>query len=190
MADPPGRDAPAANAEPAGAPQPAVENRWWVDGNTSAKRRGPTPPNERATPPIVGERMFGVGRFFDQDRAKVRLTDANLTLLREGNPPEDGWAYLPMTEQRSSDEFLERVRRAIRLPRGSRGVLVDSGASLRAIVTGQPFGERVVEMVLGGDCSLDVWARGEWMAERAFRSRERALREASHLVARYLRPSE
>jgi len=189
MANPQGRDGPSGGADP-GAPQPTVENRWWVDGNTSAKRRGPTPANERETPPIIGERLFGVGRGFDQDRAKARLTDSNLNLLREGNPPEDGWAYLSMTEQRSTNDLLERVKRAMRLPRGSRGVLVDSGASLRVIVTGQPFGERVVEVTLGGDSSLDAWTRGEWTAERVFRSRERALREAPHLIARYLRPSD
>lgn len=189
MADPQGRDQQGA-ASDASAPQPQVENRWWVDGNTSTKRRGPTLPSERDTPPIVGKRLFGVGHDFDQDRAKVHLTDANRQLLREGNPPEDGWAYLALTAQRSSEELLARVKRAIRLPRGSRGVLVDSGSSLRAIVTGQPFGERVVEVTIGGESSLDVWIRGEWVAERVFRSRERALREVSHLVARHLRPSE
>jgi hypothetical protein len=189
MADPDGRD-PATPAADPGAAQPTVENRWWVDGNTSAKRRGPTPPSERETPPIVGERMFGVGRGFDQDRAKVRLTESNLNLLREGNPPEDGWAYLQMTEQRSSNELVDRVKRAVRLPRGSRGVLVDSGASLRVIVTGQPFGERVVEITLGGDSALDGWTRGEWTIERVFRSRERALREAPHVLARYLRQGD
>jgi hypothetical protein len=188
MAGPDARDGAAAPGEAAN-PQPTVENRWWVDANTSAKRRGPTPPSERETPPIVG-RLFGVGRDFDQDRAKTRLTDANLQLLREGNPPEDGWVYMPLTEQRSSKEHVERVKRSLRLPRGGRGVLVDSGTSLRAIVTGRPFGERVVEFTLGGDSSLDVWSRGEWIAEKVFRSRERALREAPHLIARYLRPTE
>jgi hypothetical protein len=184
---PDGREpAPATESAPA---QPTVENRWWVDGNTSSKRRGPTPPSERETPPIVG-RLFTVGRDFDQDRAKVRLTDANLHILRESNPPEDAWGYLPMTEQRSSKDFLERVRRALRLPRGSRGVLVDSGTSLRAIATGHPFGDRVVELTLGGDSSLDVWSRGEWMTERVFRSKERALREAPHLLSRYLRAAD
>lgn len=172
-----------------GSEQPTVENRWWVDANTSAKRRGPTPPNERETPPIVG-RLFNVGRDFDPDRAKVRLTDANLQLLRETNPAEDSWAYVAMTEQRSSREMLERVKRALRLPRGGRGVLVDSGTSLRAIATGHPFGDRVVELIFGGDSSLDVWAHGEWVAERVFRSRERALREAPHLLSRYLRSTD
>jgi hypothetical protein len=175
--------------EKGAAAQPTVENRWWVDGNTSSKRRGPTPPSERETPPIVG-RLFAVGRGFDQDRAKVHLTDANLQFLRESNPPEDAWAYLPMTEQRSSKDFLERVKRALRLPRGSRGVLVDSGTSLRAIATGRPFGDRVIELTLGGDSSLDVWSGGEWVAERVFRSKERALREAPHLMSRYLRSTD
>lgn len=183
-----GREA-GAPASPDGGAQPTVENRWWVDANTSTKRRGPLPPNERETPPIVG-RLFNVGREFDQDRAKVRLTDANLHILRESNPPEDDWGYVPMTEQRSSKDFLEKVKRALRLPRGGRGVLVDSGTSLRAIATGRPFGDRVVELTLGGDCSLDVWSNGEWVAERVFRSKERALREAPHLLSRYLRSAD
>jgi hypothetical protein len=177
---------PGSPASEGGGAQPTVENRWWVDGNTTTKRRGPTPPSERETPPIVG-RLFTVGHDFDQDRAKVRLTDANLHILREANPPEDAWGYVPMTEQRSSRDFLEKVQRALRLPRGSRGVLVDSGTSLRAIATGLPFGDRVVELTLGGDSSLDVWSGGEWVAERVFRSKERALREAPHLLSRYLR---
>jgi len=188
MARPDGREPGSGTPTEGGAP-PTVENRWWVDANTSAKRRGPTPPGERETAPIVG-RLFDVGRDFDQDRAKARLTDSNLHLLRESNPPEDAWAYLPMTQQRSSRDLLERVKRALRLPRGGRGVLVDSGTSLRAIATGRPFGDRVVELTLGGDSSLDVWSRGEWVAERVFRSRERALREAPHLLSRYLRASE
>jgi len=167
--------------------KPTVENRWWVDTGTSGKRRSPTPTSQRVPPPIVGERLFGVGRDFDQDRARARLTDFNLNLLREANPPEDGWAYLAMNSQRSPEEYLERVRRMIRLPRGARAVLVDAGTSVRAIFTGKPFGDRIVELNLGGDSSLDAWRNGEWIAERAFRSRERALREASHLVARYLR---
>ena len=190
MAQPRDRAEPAGPAGDKDAAKPTVENRWWVDSGTANKRRSPTPPAERPTPPIVGDRFFAVGRDFDQDRAKVRLTDSNLNLLREGNPPEDGWAYLAMTEQRSPEDYLERVRKAIRLPRGSRAVLVDSGASVRAVFTGKPFGERVVELTLGGDSSLDVWSRGEWVSERVFRSRERALREASHLVARYLRPAD
>lgn len=185
MAGPPSRsDAPPVAAETAEA-KPTVENRWWVDSGTAGQRRAV--PAERPEPPIVGERLFGVGRDFDQDRARTRLTDSNLNLLREGNPPEDGWSYLPMTEQRSPKDLVERVKRAIRLPRGSRAVLVDSGNSLRAIVTGQPVGERLVELRLGGDASLDAWSRGEWVAERVFRSRERALREASRLIARHLR---
>ncbi|MEW6271783.1 MAG: hypothetical protein AB1689_21075 [Thermodesulfobacteriota bacterium] len=191
MAEP--RDQPPPGGASGGgqdAAKPTVENRWWVDSGTPNKRRSPTPTSERPAPPIVGDRFFAVGRDFDQDRARARLTDANLNLLREANPPEDGWGYLAMTEQRSPEEYLERIRRAIRLPCGSRAVLVDSGSSVRAIFTGKPFGEQVVELTLGGDSSLDVWRRGEWVTERAFRSRERALREASHLVARHLRPTE
>jgi hypothetical protein len=178
---------PAAAPQP---PKPTVENRWWVDSATAKDRRGggsAEGSSRQAVAPIVGARLFGVGRDFDQDRARSRLTDSNLNWLREANPAENEWAYLAMIAERSPRELIERVKRAIRLPRGARGVLVDSGSSLRVIVTGKPIGERIAELTLGGDSSLDAWVQGEWVQEKPFRSRERALREASAFIARFLR---
>ena len=66
---------------------------------------------------------------------------------------------------------------------------LDSAALARLLPHRFPFLliDRVVELTLGGDSSLDVWSRGEWVTERVFRSKERALREAPHLLSRYLR---
>lgn len=171
---------------PSDAPKPAVENRWWVDSSTAKRARSGEPAAAPAPGRIVGERLFRVGRDYDQDRARSHLSDSNLGWLREGNPPEDGWAYLSLTDNRSRDDFLTRVKQAIRLPRGARGVLVDSGSSLRVITTGSPVGERICELSLAGDSSFDAWVKGEWVCERVFRGRDRALREAPGLVARYL----
>jgi hypothetical protein len=184
-------DATAAGSEVAGqesadAP-PAVENRWWVDTGGKRDRQAKAASRDEEGAPIVGALFFAVGREFDQDRARANLTDTNLNLIREANPAEGTWGYLPMTEERSSPELLEKVRRALKLPKWARGVLVDSGTSVRAIASGTPVGERIVELSLGASSCFDAWAAGEWVREKAFRSRDRALREGGRLLVRYLR---
>lgn len=175
--------------EPAEDEKPAVENRWWVDsGTTKGRSTTPsTPSEEDGTGPIVGDRFFAIGRGFDQDRAQKTLTDSNLNLIREANPDDGQWAYLCMIEDKSSPERLAKVRRMLRLPKWARGVLVDAGTSIRAIATGDPVGENIVELTIGSQSSFDAWADGEWVREKVFRSRERALREGSRLIVRYLK---
>ncbi|MBM4270420.1 MAG: hypothetical protein FJ144_28080 [Deltaproteobacteria bacterium] len=181
--DPPGDPAP----EGENADRAAVENRWWVDtGKREARGSGARATSGEGAP-IVGDRFFAVGRGFDQDRARSALTDSNLNLIREANPSEGTWAYLSMIEDKSPEERIAKVRRMLRLPRWARGVLVDAGTSIRAIATGDPVGERIVELTLGSQSSFDAWANGEWVREKVFRSRERALREGAGLIVRYLR---
>jgi len=163
--------------------RPTVENRWWVDQGKEARGGGPV---ERPAP-AFGKVFFRSGDGFDQDRARLRLTDSNLKWLEETNPPENGWAYVQVLDgERTSEARIERVKGAFRLPPGGRGVLVDSGVSLRAIVTATPPGERLLELRLGDDASLDVWVHGEWVREAVFRGFEDALRRAPALVREYL----
>ena len=163
--------------------RPTVENRWWVDQGKEARGGGPV---ERP-PPAFGKVFFRSGDGFEQDRARLRLTDSNLKWLEETNPPANEWAYVQVLEgERTPDARIERVKGAFRLPPGGRGVLVDSGVSLRAIVTASPPGERLLELRLGDDASLDVWVHGEWVREAVFRGFDDALRRAPALVREYL----
>jgi hypothetical protein len=165
---------------------PAVENRWWVDSGSSKETRRSTPSTE-GDRPVLGERIFRIGKGFDQDRARSQLTDSNLNLLREANPAEGAWAYMDLIEDKSPPDLVAKVQRMLRLPKWARGVLVDAGTSIRAIATGDPFGERIIELTLGAQSSFDAWAHGEWVREKVFRSRDRALREGPGLIVRYLK---
>lgn len=170
--------------------KPAVENRWWVDAGAKKKKNGAhaTPrPDSTEGGPIVGGRFFEVGHGFDEDRAQKRLTDSNLNFIQEANPQEGTWAYLTLAGDKSPPERLAKVKRMLRLPKWARGVLVDAGTSIRAIATGDPVGERIVELTIGSQSSFDAWSSGEWVREKVFRSRERALREGSGLIVRYLK---
>jgi hypothetical protein len=90
------------------------------------------------------------------------------------------------SDQQVPEGRIERVRKMLPLPRGGRGVLVDSGNALRAIITGHPSGERLVEVRLGEESSFDAWVRGEWVREVLFRDFDQAVRRVPGLVREYL----
>jgi hypothetical protein len=162
--------------------RPTVENRWWVDQGKDASGR----PIERP-PAQFGGRFFRTGDGFEQERARIRLTDSNLKWFEETNPPADGWAVVRMLgAERLAEARIERAKKVLPLPAGGRGVLVDSGTSLRAILTGQPVGERLIEIRLGDESSFDAWVHGEWVREELFRDLEDAHRRAPALVREYL----
>src|SRR5512140_403533 len=126
---------------------PAVENRWWVDTGKAAERARATKPAER---PPVGSRFFDIGYAFDQEHARARLSDINVKFLEEARPGPGEWVTICMVPtERVPPAQIERVKGRLALPPGARGVIVDSGRSVRFIVTGEPVGERILEFTLG-----------------------------------------
>ena len=81
------------------------------------------------------------------------------------------------------------MKSAFPIPPGGRGVIIDSGTSVRLIMTGDPSGERLVEVRLGDESSFDAWVQGEWVGEALFRNFDEALRRAPALVHEYLATS-
>jgi hypothetical protein len=161
----------------------SLENRWWVDQGKDGQ------PLERP-PAQFGQRFFRTGAGFDQDRAQRRLTDLNLKWFQEAQPEPGGWAVLHLLEkERFPAQRLDKIRNALPVPPKGRGVLVDSGDSVRAIITGEPVGERLVEVRLGAESSFDAWVHGEWVREALFRSFDEGLRRSPALVREYLMTS-
>lgn len=170
-----------ADAEPKG---PTVENRWWVDTGKPTEPAKVVPKAER---PPIGSKFFDIGYEFDQEHAKQRLTDLNLKLLEEGAAQADEWRLLRMVPNESVPAAqVERIKRRLPLPPGARGVIVDSGRSVRFVMTGDPIGERVLEFTLGEESSFDCWIRGDWVREELFRDLDDALRKARPYVEQYL----
>jgi len=81
---------------------------------------------------------------------------------------------------------VNKVKAALPVPKDGRAVLVDSGDALRAIITGHPVGQRLVEVRVGRDSSFDAWVDGEWVCERAFRDADDCLRRTPRLVRDFL----
>jgi hypothetical protein len=160
--------------------RPSLENRWWVDQGKDGQ------PLERP-PAKFGNGFFRTAAGYQQDRAQRRLTDLNLKWFDEARPEPGGWAVLHLLErERFPPQRLDKVRNALPVPPNGRGILVDSGDSVRAIITGEPIGERLVEVRLGDESSFDAWVHGEWVREALFRSFDEGLRRSPGLVREYL----
>jgi hypothetical protein len=158
----------------------SLENRWWVDQGKDGQ------PLERP-PAQFGNTFFRTGVGFQQDRAQRRLTDLNLKWFDEAQVEPGGWAVLHLLDkQRFPVQRLDKVKAALPVPPAGRGILVDSGDSVRAIITGAPLGERLVEVRLGDESSFDAWVQGEWVREAVFRNFDEGLRRSPHLVREYL----
>ena len=165
---------------------PTVENRWWVETGRIAEAARAVPKSER---PPVGSRFFDIGYEFDQEQATQRLTDLNLEFLGEVQPEPNEWRLIRTVPNESVPPGdIGRIKRRLLLPPGLRGVIVDSGRSVRFIIMGDPVGERVREFALGETSSFDCWIRGDGVREELFRDLDDALRKARPFVGRYLGP--
>jgi hypothetical protein len=189
MADPRGRKPPKEKTDTQG----SLHTRWWIDQGKPRERSRPGPPEKGVTDvsaekAVAGTSFFSAGVGYDQETARSRLTDLNLKLLEEGSPPPDGWGILQMTPDRFPSRTFEQIKRTVPLKPGMRALAVDSGVSLRVILTGTPPGQRLLELRFGEESSFDAWVHGEWVEEAVFSSLREALKTAAAFVTRYLPP--
>ncbi|MGE0824707.1 MAG: hypothetical protein AB7G75_07245 [Candidatus Binatia bacterium] len=154
---------------------------WWVERLRSRER---LKPEDREV--LVGATFFRSVEGYDQEQATRNLTDLNLKLLTDANPAPGEWGYVALVDERSPEAEIERVKRALPLPPEAHAVLVDSGLSLRAIVSGTPVGERLLEFNFIDEASFDCWIRGEWIREEVYRGKRELLRRAAGLLRKYM----
>jgi hypothetical protein len=163
---------------------PAVKDRWWVEtGDKRRERAAATPP-----PTPVGSNFYRSGIGFNQETARSRLTDLNLKLLMQANPPEGGWGYVQLAETACPERERERIKEQVAMPPYARAVLVDCGRSVRVLLTGTPLGQRILDLTLGDNPSFDCWIDGEWVREEVFRDSRSALAALRRYIPEYLSP--
>ena len=104
----------------AGADTPGskLQERWWVDeGKPRERAPRPLPPEV-----VAGASFYRVAAGYSQEVARSRLTDLNLKLLQEGNPPPNGsneyWTPLGMKKSVGGGCAIDQV------PMSATGVAV------------------------------------------------------------------
>lgn len=189
MSDPDKPDAGAATPEAkgsAGDREAAVQEvKWWIDTGT---RRQPETA-ERVHEGVIERWAFELLKDYRQEQALQNIVDINGQALRELANHEDRWVYLSLGVGEFPLKRLNHIKDSLRMPRHARALAIDAGYSVRVLITGNPPGEKVLDINLTEAPSLDYWINGELVEEQLFRSLEDALKRLRNSIHRYLRRS-
>lgn len=171
-------------ADPKGT-TPEEEAKWWID-------RGPVKEREKNTQlgrGVIEQWVYGLLKDYSQDQAVRNVVDINPRTLKEFLMPAGEWGYLSLGVGKYPDKDLARIKRAIPLPSHARALVIDAGYSVRVMITGEPIGEKLVDINFTEGPSVDYWRSGELVEEWLFPNVEETLKKIRKLLPTYLEPT-
>jgi hypothetical protein len=164
--------------------QPFEETKWWIDRGPLKEREKPAEPAKG----IIEKWAYELLKGYNQDQAAKNLVDINPRLLRELSVSAGQWGYLSLEVGTYPPEKLNKIKNGLPLPPGGRGIVIDAGYSVRIVITGEPIGERYIDINFTDSPSLDYWVNGQLVEERTFSNIGEALKRIRSNLARYLEP--
>jgi hypothetical protein len=162
------------------------ETKWWVD-------RGPVKEREKPAEPakgIIEKWAYELLKNYNQDQAAKNLVDINSKILKGLSRAAGEWGYYSLEVGTYPADRLARIKSGLPLPPGARGIVIDAGYSIRVIITGEPVGERYVDINFTDAPSLDYWVNGQLVEERVYSNIGEALKRIRIDLANFLKPSE
>ena len=164
-------------------PNPASEEvKWWIE-------RGPVREHEKKPEPnrgIIDNWAYELLKDYNQDQALKSVAGINERVLKHLNVGPREWDYFSFNIGKFSPGKLNRIKEALRLPPYARGLIIDAGYSVRVLITGDPVGERLMDINFPEVPSLDYWVNGELVEERLFSNFDEVLRKLRPVLNRYL----
>ena len=173
-------------AESAAGPTAVQEVKWWIDTGT---KRQPEDEGQREPKGVIERWAFELLKDYRQERALQNIVDINGQILRELSSNEDRWVYLSLGVGEFPQKRLNYIKDSLRMPRYARALAIDAGYSIRVLMTGNPPGDKVLDINFTESPSMDYWINGELVEEQMFRSIEDALKRLRNSIHRYLRKS-
>ena len=161
------------------------ETKWWID-------RGPVKEREKPAEPVKGiieKWAYELLKNYNQDQAQKNLVDINSKILKGTSIAAGEWGYYSLDVGSYPPDRLAKIKSSLPLPAGSRGIVIDAGYSVRVIITGEPVGERYVDINFTDSPSLDYWVNGQLVEERVFSNVGEALKRIRPDLADFLKPS-
>ncbi len=163
------------------------ETKWWIDRRAIKER------DKSAAPPVRGiieKWAVDLLANYNQDEAAKNLVDINLKFFKELQVEPGQWGYYSLDIGKYPPDRLERIKAALPLPPGARGIVIDAGFSVRVMITGEPVGERYVDINFLDTPSLDFWVKGQLIEERVFGNIGEALKRIRPELPSYVIPTE
>ena len=165
---------------------PVEELKWWID-------RGPVKEREKESllgRGIIEKWVYELLKDYKQEQAVRNVVDINPRTLKELSAPAGEWEYISLGVGSYPANGLAKIKNSLPLPPNARGLIIDAGYSVRILITGEPIGERLVDINFTEDPSLDYWVENELVEERLFSGVDDALRKLRGRLPIYLNPSE
>ena len=161
------------------------EIKWWID-------RGPKKEVANVEPAqqgLIESWAIELLKDYRQERALQNIVDINQRALAEFDAEDKKWGYCSLAVGRFPQKRLNYIREALRIPRYAKVLVIDAGYSVRFLITGEPSGERVVDINFTESPSMDYWVKNQLIEERLFGSVDEALKRLRHALHRYVRRS-
>jgi len=160
------------------------EVKWWIE-------RGPVREREKKHGPLGGiieSWAYELLKDYSQEQALKNVAGINERIFKDLSVAPKEWGYYSLDVGKYSPGRLAKIKEALRLPPYARALVIDAGYSVRILITGEPIGERVLDINFTEDPSMDYWIHGDLAEERLFRNFDEALRRLRPLLNRYLAP--
>jgi hypothetical protein len=164
------------------APAPVEEVKWWID-------RGPVKEREKQSQlgrGIIEKWTYELLKDYRQEQAVKNVVDINPRTLKDLSQAPLGWNYVSLGVGVYPPERLEKIKKTLTLPRDARALLIDAGYSVRLLITGEPVGERLLDINFIDAPSLDFFVKNELIEEKLFPNLEVTLRNLQNKLASYL----
>jgi len=163
---------------------PVEEVKWWID-------RGPVKEREKSEVlgrGIIEKWTYELLKDYKQEQAVRNVVDINPRTLKDLGRAPFGWNYVSLGVGAYPPDKLDKIKKAFELPADARALLIDAGYSVRLLITGEPMGERLLDINFTEGPSLDFWVNNELIEERLFPNLDVTLRELKLALSRYLNP--
>ena len=163
---------------------PAEEAKWWID-------RGPVKERDKDSAlgrGIIEKWTYELLKDYSQERAVRNVVDLNPKFLKELTVGPGEWQYLSLGVGNYPLDRLAKIKGLLKLGPNARGLIIDAGYSVRVMITGEPIGERLIDINFIEGPSVDFWVRNELIEEKLFRSGEATLRYLQSALSNFLNP--
>ncbi len=161
---------------------PVEEAKWWID-------RGPVKEREQKTQleqGIIEKWVYAMLKDYNQDQAVRNVVDINRRIIKDLSLPAGEWGYVSLGVGSYPAGGLVKIRGSLPLPPDGRALVIDAGYSVRVLITGEPVGERLLDINFTESPSLDYWVAHELIEEKLFSSVDDALKKLKGSLYHYL----
>lgn len=169
---------------------PVEEVKWWIDRGPVKQREKE---REKETPlgrGIIEKWAYELLKDYRQEQAVRNVVDINPRTLKEISVAAGEWQYMSLGVGNYPASGLAKIKSSFPLPANARGLIIDAGYSVRVLITGEPVGERLLDINFTEDPSLDYWVGNELVEERLFFSVDDALKKLKGALSNYINPPE